>query len=311
MSKRNIPYNMITVLGHTAGGKTRFAACLADRLGTEVISADSRQVYRRMNLGTGKDYADYIIDGKTVKVHLIDILEPGSEYNVYEYQKDFLRVYRALLDQKKIPVLCGGSGMYIEAVLKGYRLIRVPVNKSLREELEQKSMEELTGILAGFRNLHNKTDTGNRKRLIRALEIESYYRDHPAPEKDYPEINSLIVGIKFDRDLRRLRISQRLQERLDGGMADEVESLLSEGITPEKLIYYGLEYKFLAEYLCGKMEYKEMVKGLETAIHQFAKRQMTWFRGMERRGLKIHWLEGHIPMGENIQQTLNWFKNPT
>ncbi len=296
---------LITVLGHTAGGKTRFAACLAGRIGGEVISADSRQVYRRMNLGTGKDYADYLVDGRRIPCHLVDILEPGYEFNVFEYQKDFLRVYGEILEQGKKAVLCGGSGLYIEAVLKGYRLIRVPVNRALRSELEQKSMEELSARLASFKKLHNKTDTENRKRLLRALEIEYYYRDNPRLDDAYPELHPLILGINFDRDLRRERISRRLQERLKDGMIEEVEGLLAEGIPPGKLIYYGLEYKYITEFLLGRLEYGEMLSGLETAIHRFAKRQMTWFRGMERRGLHIHWLDGYTPMEEKLERAID------
>ncbi len=307
MSKSPDPYNLVCVLGHTAGGKTRFAACLAVRLGGEVISADSRQVYRRMDLGTGKDYADYEIDGKHVPYHLVDILEPGYEYNVFEFQNDFLRVHREILDRGKRAVLCGGSGLYIESVLKGYRLIRVPVNKILREDLEKKSMEELVELFSGFKTPHNKTDTGNRKRLVRALEIEYYYQENPGLDEDFPDINPLILGINFDRDTRRARITERLHERLREGMVEEVEGLLGEGIPAEKLIYYGLEYKFLAEYLGGKLNYDDMVKGLETAIHQFAKRQMTWFRGMERRGMKIHWLDGQLSIEEKLKISLELF----
>jgi tRNA dimethylallyltransferase len=308
-------FNLITVLGHTAGGKTRFAACLAGKVGGEVISADSRQVYRRMNLGSGKDYMDYLVDGKPVPYHLVDILEPGYEYNVYEYQKDFLQAYSDVTGRGKIALLCGGSGLYIEAVLKGYRLIRVPVNPVLRQELRDQTMEELTTRLASFKKLHNKTDTENRRRLLRALEIEHYYRDHPGLDEDYPDLRPLILGIRFDRETRRERISARLNERLRNGMVDEVGTLLEEGLTPEILTYYGLEYRYITEYLCGKKDYGEMVSSLETAIHRFAKRQMTWFRGMERRGLKIHWLDGMLPMEEKLDRALTWFsgdfKNPT
>jgi tRNA dimethylallyltransferase len=297
-------FNLITVLGHTAGGKTRFAACLADRTEGEVISADSRQVYRRMNLGTGKDYLDYLVHGRTVPFHLVDILEPGYEYNVFEYQRDFLRAYREVTGRGKLALLCGGSGLYIEAVLKGYRLIRVPVNPSLREELSGKSMEELAARLASFRKLHNKTDTENRKRLLLAIEIETYYSEHPLLDEDYPVLRPLVLGIRFDRDERRKRISERLNARLREGMVEEVEVLLKEGVPEEKLIYYGLEYRYITEYLCGETDYGEMVSGLETAIHQFAKRQMTWFRGMERRGLKIYWLDGMLPMEEKLDRAL-------
>jgi len=298
-------YNLLTVLGHTAGGKTRFAACLADRIGGEIIGADSRQVYRRMDLGSGKDYSDYEVEDRKVPIHLIDILEPGYEYNVYEYQKDFLRVFREIRGRGKIPVLCGGSGLYIEAVLKGYRLIRVPVNRSLRAELENKSMNDLSVMLTSFRKLHNITDTGNRKRLMRALEIEIYYQDHPELDDDFHNLSPLLLGIRFDRISRRKRISQRLQERLRAGMIDEVRALLAEGITPERLIYYGLEYRLITEHLLGKTSLEEMTAKLEIAIHQFAKRQMTWFRRMERSGMRIHWLDGHVPLEEKLNITMS------
>ena len=307
MGYENETYNLITVLGHTAGGKTRFAACLADRIGGEVISADSRQVYKRMNLGTGKDYDDYTVEKRQVPYHLVDILEPGYEYNVFEFQNDFLKVYQTILDRGNTAVLCGGSGLYIEAVLKGYSLIRVPVNKSLRTELAHKSLDELAAILSSFKKLHNKTDTENHKRLLRALEIEYYYQDHPQLDDDYPDLRPLIIGINFDRDSRRKRISQRLSERLNNGMAEEVEGLLMEGIPAEKLIYYGLEYKYITEYLQGKTDYPGMVSGLETAIHRFSKRQMTWFRGMERRGLKIHWIDGSRSLEDKLSESLELY----
>jgi tRNA dimethylallyltransferase len=303
------PYNLITVLGHTAGGKTRFAACLAKRLGGEVISADSRQVYRRMNLGTGKDYEDYLVDGKKISFHLIDILDPGYEYNVYEYQKDFIRVFQDIVKRDRLPVLCGGSGLYIEAVLKGYRLIRVPVNRKLREILDRESMEDLAARLAGFRKLHNRTDTVDRKRLVRALEIEIYYHEHPELDDQMPRINPLLLGINFDRLSRRKRISQRLTERLERGMTAEVQSLLDEGIAPEKLMYYGLEYKYITEYLTGLIPYEEMFARLETAIHRFAKRQMTWFRKMERDGIKIHWFDGHQSMEDKLERAEKLYRD--
>ena len=300
MDQRSATYDLVTVIGHTAGGKTRFAAALAASLGAEVISADSRQVYRRMNLGTGKDYSDYMVEGRLIPCHLIDILEPGYEYNVFEYQRDFLKAFRDVRGRGKQAILCGGSGLYIEAVLKGYRLVRVPVNKSLREDLQGERMEDLAARLASFRTLHNTTDTQNRKRLVRAIEIETWYRDHPARNGDYPALNPLILGISFDRDTRRRRISERLNVRLREGMIEEVEALLKEGVPASKLSYYGLEYRYITEYLGGKISYGEMASRLETAIHRFAKRQMTWFRGMERRGLKIHWLDGGMPMEEKI-----------
>jgi len=300
----NNPYNLVTVLGHTAGGKTRFAACLAEKLRGEVISADSRQVYRHMDLGTGKDYQDYMVNGHQVRCHLIDIVDPGYEYNVYEYQKDFIRVFNAIEKQGFLPVLCGGSGLYIEAVLKGYRLIRVPLNKELRTKLAQENIDELTTRLSGFRKLHNKTDIVDRKRLIRALEIEIYYQEHPELDEQMPVIRPIVLGIKFDRLSRRKRISERLEERFDQGMVEEVQSLLDRGVTAEKLIYYGLEYKYITEYLSGLTTYKEMFARLETAIHRFAKRQMTWFRRMEREGIKIHWFDGYQPLGDKIERAV-------
>lgn len=302
-------YKLVSILGHTAGGKTRFAACLAERIGGEVISADSRQIYRRMDLGTGKDYGDYLVHGRQVRYHLLDIHEPGYEYNVYEFQKDFLRVFHEIRERGRIPVLCGGSGLYIEAVLRGYRLIRVPVNHSLRQELELKSMKELSRMLAGFRKLHNTTDTLNRKRLLRAIEVETYYSEHPGLESDYPVLDPLLIGISFDRETRRARISQRLRQRLESGMVEEVRALLDEGISPQKLTYYGLEYKYITEYLTGRTTMEEMTVALETAIHRFAKRQMTWFRKMERSGMVIHWLDGDMPMEEKLEAATDLLRN--
>jgi tRNA dimethylallyltransferase len=257
-----------------------------------------------MDLGTGKDYEDYLVNGRQVPVHLIDILEPGYEYNVYEYQKDFIRVFQEVHERGSLPVLCGGSGLYIEAVLKGYRLIRVPVNHELRSAFEQESMDDLRARLAGIRKLHNKTDIVDRKRLIRALEIEVYYQKHPELDEQMPVIKPMILGIKFDRLTRRKRISQRLAERLDRGMIMEVQSLLDKGVTPEKLIYYGLEYKYITEHLAGQTTYEEMFANLETAIHRFAKRQMTWFRKMERNGINIHWFDGYQPLSDKIERAV-------
>jgi tRNA dimethylallyltransferase len=305
-----LPYNLITVLGPTASGKTRFAAVLASRLNGEIISADSRQVYRGMDIGTGKDYNDYIVEGKAVTAHLLDIAEPGYEYNVYEYQADFVRVFNEIISRKKIPVLCGGSGLYLEAVLKGYRLINVPVDNLLRKSFENKSDEELADLLKSLKPVHNITDLATRKRLIRALEIESYYKANREIRRDYPEINPLITGILCDRDLRRERITARLKDRLENGMIEEVEQLVRRGISYEKLEYYGLEYKYIAQYLKGELAYNEMVTGLNIAIHQFAKRQMTWFRRMERGGMKIHWIDARLPDNEKVNLTLEWINNP-
>ena len=297
--------DLITILGPTASGKTPLAAALADRLGTEIISGDSRQVYRRMDLGTGKDLVDYTVEGRQVPYHLIDIVEPGYKYNVFEYQRDFLKAYQEITAKNKLPILCGGTGMYIESVLKGYRLLPVPENPELRASLEGKSLEELTGILEGYKKLHNSTDVDTAKRAIRAIEIEEYYKQQPPEYREFPSLKSLIVGVDIDRELRREKITRRLKQRLDEGMVEEVRGLLAEGIAPENLIYYGLEYKFLTQYAIGELTFDEMFHQLETAIHQFAKRQMTWFRGMERRGFSIHWLDATLSMEEKIEQITN------
>ena len=297
--------DLITILGPTASGKTPLAAALADRLGTEIISGDSRQVYRRMDLGTGKDLVDYTVEGRQVTYHLIDIVEPGYKYNVFEYQRDFLKAYQEITAKNKLPILCGGTGMYIESVLKGYRLLPVPENPELRASLEGKSLEELTGILEGYKKLHNSTDVDTAKRAIRAIEIEEYYKQQPPEYREFPSLKSLIIGVDIDRELRREKITRRLKQRLEEGMVDEVRGLLAEGIPAENLIYYGLEYKFLTQYAIGEISYDEMFLQLETAIHQFAKRQMTWFRGMERRGFTIHWLDATLPMEEKTEQIIN------
>ena len=298
-------YDLITILGPTASGKTPLAAALADRLGTEIISGDSRQVYRRMDLGTGKDLVDYTVEGRQVPYHLIDIVEPGYKYNVFEYQRDFLKAYQEITAKGKLPILCGGTGMYIESVLKGYRLLPVPENLELRASLEGKSLEELTEILAGYKKLHNSTDVDTAKRAIRAIEIEEYYKQQPPEYREFPSLKSLIIGVEIDRELRREKITRRLKQRLDEGMVEEVRGLLAEGIPADNLIYYGLEYKFLTQYAIGELTFEEMFQQLETAIHQFAKRQMTWFRGMERRGFTIHWLDATLPMEEKVEQIIN------
>ena len=297
-------YQLITIIGPTASGKTTFAAALAHRLGTEIISADSRQVYRSMDIGTGKDLKDYIVEGQAIPYHLIDIRQPGEKYNVFAYQHDFHRIYEELREKGKLPILCGGTGMYIEAVLKGYKLLDVPPNPSLRESLKDKTLKDLEKILASYKTLHNKTDVDSVQRAIRAIEIEEFYKKEAPDKNEYPPINSLIIGIDIDRELRREKITRRLYSRLEEGMVEEVQRLLATGITPEDLIYYGLEYKYLTLYITGKLSYDEMVDRLEIAIHQFAKRQMTWFRGMEKRGFKIHWLKSTLPTNEKIEQTL-------
>lgn len=293
-------YNLITVLGPTASGKTTMAVALARRLGGEIISADSRQVYRRMDIGTGKDLDDYVRGGEPVPCHLIDIVEPGYKYNVFEYQRDFLSAYEDVRKRGALPILCGGTGLYLEAVLRGYRLIPVPENPVLRKALEDKTLPELTERLSAYKTLHNTTDVDTCKRAIRAIEIEEYYREHQIDERPFPKLGSLVVGIDIARELRRDKISARLRGRLEEGMVDEVRRLLESGLSPDDLIYYGLEYKYLTLYVTGKLSYEEMFRSLEIAIHQFAKRQMTWFRGMERRGTEIHWLDASLPLEENV-----------
>jgi tRNA dimethylallyltransferase len=301
----SMKYDLITILGPTASGKTPLATALAHKLGTEIISGDSRQVYRRMDLGTGKDLDDYTVGGEQVPYHLIDIVEPGYKYNVFEYQRDFLQAYQEITQKGKLPVLCGGTGMYIESVLKGYRLLPVPENPELRASLEGKSLEELTTILEGYKKLHNSTDVDTAKRAIRAIEIEEYYKQQPPEYREFPSLKSLIIGVDIDRELRREKITRRLKQRLDEGMVDEVKGLLAEGIPAENLIYYGLEYKFLTQHVIGELTFDEMFHQLETAIHQFAKRQMTWFRGMERRGFHIHWLDATLSMEEKVNKIIN------
>lgn len=298
---------MITILGPTASGKTSLAAALAAEIDAEIISADSRQVYRCMDIGTGKDLEDYNINNKHINYHLIDIVEPGTKYNLFEYQQDFFDAYNDVVSRKKIPILCGGSGLYIEAVLNGYNLVAVPENRILRDTLESKSLDELTEILIQLKkengsNMHNSTDVDNKKRAIRAIEIETYYKiNSQVKECHYPKIKSTIFGIDIGREERRRRISERLKQRLNSGMIEEVKMLLEKGITPQDLIYYGLEYKFVTKYIIGEISYEEMFRSLEIAIHQFAKRQMTWFRGMERRGFIINWIDYSLPLEEKIK----------
>ncbi|WP_028898157.1 tRNA (adenosine(37)-N6)-dimethylallyltransferase MiaA [Prevotella sp. HUN102] len=297
---------LITIIGPTASGKTPFAAALASQIGAEIISADSRQVYRRMDLGTGKDLEDYLVDGVKIPYHLIDIAEPGTKYNLFQYQQDFQNVYSALKESGKPTILCGGTGLYVEAVLKGYALSPVPQNPKLREELAGKSLIELTEILKDLKErnksaMHNRTDVDTANRAMRAIEIETYELEHPTPDRQMPSVDSVIIGLDIGREERRHKISSRLKKRIDGGMVDEVKSLLDSGIPADDLIYYGLEYKFLTQYVIGQISYDEMYRSLEIAIHQFAKRQMTWFRGMERRGFRIHWIDAMLPMDEKLR----------
>ncbi|WP_321332790.1 tRNA (adenosine(37)-N6)-dimethylallyltransferase MiaA [uncultured Bacteroides sp.] len=295
-------YDLITILGPTASGKTPFAAMLAYELDTEIISADSRQIYKGMDLGTGKDIAEYTVKGKQIPYHLIDIATPGYKYNVFEYQRDFLKAYENIKAKNKQPILCGGTGLYLEAVLKGYKLIPVPENQELRNSLADKNLEDLTAILKKYKALHNSTDVDTVKRAIRAIEIEEYYASNEISNREFPLLHSLVIGLDIERELRREKITSRLNQRLDGGMINEIKGLLAQGIKPEDLIYYGLEYKYLTLYVTKQLTYEEMFIQLETAIHQFAKRQMTWFRGMERRGLKIHWIRASSPMEEKIEE---------
>jgi len=301
---------MITILGPTASGKTPLAAALAKRVGGEIISADSRQVYRRMDIGTGKDLEDY----EGVPYHLIDIREPGTKYNLFQYQQDFLDAYQDIRRRGVIPILCGGTGLYIEAVLKGYQLSPVPQNAALRQRLEGKSLAELTEMLKTLKQqngsvMHNTTDVDSCQRAIRAIEIEEYNLHTPSPKRQLPPVDSLIVGVDINREARREKITRRLKARLEQGMLDEVRGLLDEGIPADDLIYYGLEYKYVTEYLVGKTTYDEMFRQLEIAIHQFAKRQMTWFRGMERRGFTIHWIDALQPMDQKVEEIERLYNN--
>lgn len=302
---------MITILGPTASGKTSVAAALALRIGGEIISADSRQVYRRMDIGTGKDLADYCVDGRNIPYHLIDIAEPGTKYNLFQYQQDFHKAYGDIRSRGRLPILCGGTGLYIEAVLGGYELSPVPQNQALRDSLADRSLADLTVMLRDLKsrtgsNMHNRTDVDTVQRAIRAIEIETYNLEHPTSERKLPLVDSIIIGIDIDRDLRREKITRRLKARLDEGMIDEMRRLIADGVHPDDLIYYGLEYKYVTEYIIGHLSYEEMFRQLEIAIHQFAKRQMTWFRGMERRGFHINWIDSTMPMDDKVEAIMKF-----
>ncbi|NVO11060.1 MAG: tRNA (adenosine(37)-N6)-dimethylallyltransferase MiaA [Bacteroidales bacterium] len=298
-------YDLITILGPTASGKTQLAAHVAQKLNGEIISGDSRQVYRGMNLGTGKDYQDYTVNNINIPYHLIDIVDAGTKYNVYEFQKDFFRVYNEIKSRGNTPILCGGSGLYIESVIKGYKLIAVPDNTELRLIMKGKSDDELIKQLSSYKKLHNETDTTNRKRLERAIEIEEYYANNDVDESPLPKLNNIIFGVRYSRNNERNRISCRLKQRLKDGMVDEVKALLDSGIKAEDLIYYGLEYKYLTQYIIGEISWDEMFNQLNNAIAQFAKRQMTWFRRMERNGIDIKWIQGNLPIAEKLNIALN------
>ena len=297
-------YDILIITGPTASGKTALAAAVADRLGGEIISADSRQVYRGMDLGTGKDYDDYIVGGRKIPFHLIDIVDPGYKYNVFEFRHDFLKVYNDLKNRSIFPVLCGGSGMYIDSIVSGYNMYEVPPDPELRAELEKKPMNELIRILSSYKRLHNITDIDTRKRAIRAIEIEQYNSLFKEKVSVFPGLRYIIAGVATDRETRRKRITERLEQRLESGMIGEVKKLMEKGVSAEDLIYYGLEYKYITLYLTGKIDYDTMFRELEIAIHQFAKRQMTWFRGMERKGIIIHWINGALAMDEKVNGIL-------
>lgn len=305
--------SMLAILGPTACGKTSFAVALADILDGEIISADSRQVYRGMDLGTGKDLADYDFHGHRIPYHLIDICDAGEKYNVYRYQHDFLVAYDDIVSRGRFPILCGGTGLYLESVLRGYKLCPVPQNPELRKSLENKSLKDLVKVLLEYKEktggkMHNTTDVDTAQRAIRAIEIEEYYSEHPLLDSSFPDIHSLVIGLDISRDLRRERISKRLQQRLDDGMLDEIRRLIDSGVHPDDLIYYGLEYKYLTLHVIGQLTYAEMFRQLEIAIHQFAKRQMTWFRGMERRGVHIHWIDATLPMDDKVSEVIKQLK---
>jgi tRNA dimethylallyltransferase len=313
MITNNLPeYNLLTILGPTASGKTTFAANTAFALQGEIISADSRQVYRDMNIGTGKDLCEYIVHGETIKTHLIDIVNAGYQYNVYEFQRDFVTAFNDISNRGLFPILCGGTGLYLETALQGYRMQEVPENLYLREKLSNKTLVELESILKTYKLLHNSTDIDTTKRAIRAIEIAEYYQNNPQKEKaTYPSLHPVIVGLDICREERRRRITQRLLQRLHEGLVDEVRQLLNKGISEESLIYYGLEYKYVTLYLTNILTYEQMVAKLEIAIHQFAKRQMTWFRGMERRGITIHWIDATEPLEEKLNKLGLLFKQST
>ena len=299
-------FHLITILGPTATGKTTLACHLAALLHGEIISADSRQVYRGMDLGTGKDLSDFHLKDYDVPYHLIDIVDPGYEFNVFEFQQHVVRALEKVEHNGRLPILCGGSGLYLDAVLRGYQLQRVPENKVLREFLETLSMESLTRKLKSYGPVHNTTDINDRRRLIKAIEIAEHHINHPKPDFIMPRVSSINFGLHFERQQLRDRITQRLKQRLEEGMVDEVRNLLSSGLLPEQLKFYGLEYRLITQYVMGELTYNEMFELLNTAIHQFAKRQMTWFRRMENGGVRIHWINGNINLEEKLATILSF-----
>ena len=299
-------FHLITILGPTATGKTTLACHLAALLQGEIISADSRQVYRGMDLGTGKDLTDFHLKGYDVPYHLIDIVDPGYEFNVFEFQQHVVRALEKVEHNGRLPILCGGSGLYLDAVLRGYQLQRVPENKVLREFLETLSMESLTRKLKSYGPVHNTTDINERHRLIKAIEIAEHHINHPKPDFIMPRVSSINFGLHFERQHLRDRITQRLRQRFEEGMVDEVRNLLSSGLLPEQLKFYGLEYRLITQHVMGELTYNETFELLNTAIHQFAKRQMTWFRRMENGGVRIHWINGNINLEEKLATILSF-----
>lgn len=293
--------DLVVILGCTATGKTGLATQLAYKINGEILSADSRQVYKGMDIGTGKDLSEFVIGGIKIPYHLIDIKDAGEEYNVFEFQKDFLKAYDDVKVRGKVPILCGGTGMYLEAVLKGYRFIEVPPNNSLRKELDEKSIDELVAILSSYKELHNTTDALDKERTVRAIEVAVFEKENDALIKDFPVINSKIFGIQYDRELIKQRITKRLKHRLKHeGMIEEVEGLIKAGVSTDKLKFYGLEYKLITQYLLNEISRTEMFERLNISIHQFAKRQATWFRRMEKNGFDINWIDGNLQMEEKL-----------
>ncbi len=300
---------LLTITGPTACGKTALAAECAYRLQGEIISADSRQVFRGMDLGTGKDLEDYTVRGTDIPYHLIDIHEAGYEYNVYQFQNDFIAAFRDIVQRGKIPLLCGGTGLYVESIVRGYELSTAPVNESFRQSIAEQSDEELTARLAALVKLHNHTDTETRERLVRALEIAEYRQQHPEDHVILPPMRHLIIGVQYPRDMVVQRIGVRLQQRLEGGMIEEVQCLIDRGVPVERLLRYGLEYKHVTRYLLQQCSYQEMFDNLYTDIRRFSKRQMTWFRRMERNGVSIHWIDGTKPLDEKADEVLELYRN--